>query len=147
MKLIYIPLALLFFTAIYCQGFALSGSNSLSYDEFSGTLNDTGDESTLTVEGYDVDVGFDAQDGILVFVVSMVAITCVAGITVMGSGLKEISVKVLYITVSLFGVWGLVSLFAVGGLTAIPIFGSFFYFILTLVYGLGVFQLVSGVSG
>lgn len=144
MKLIYIPLALLMFTAVFMQGFALAGGSSLSSDDFSATLNDTGDESTLTVEGYDVEVGFDAQDGILVFVVSMVAVAVVAGITVVGSGLKEISIKVLYVTVALFGVWGLISLFAVGGLTAIPVFGSVFYFILTLVYGLGVFQMVGG---
>lgn len=146
MRLIILPLGLLIFSAFFAQGLMLSGeSRSFSDSGYSGTQNDTGEESTLTVEGYDVSLGFDAEGGFLAYVLVVVTVGVVAGITVLGSGIKEFSVKVLYTTVALYGVWLLFSVIGIETLSSIPVFGWALWFILTVVYGLGVFQQVGSV--
>lgn len=145
MKLIYLPLALLLFTALFNYGFSMSGNSGVSGDAISGSQNLTGSVDDLEVEGYSVNIGFGAENEIMTFVIAMVIVGAVAGITVLGSGIKEISVKIIYTSVAFFGLWLLISLFSVPSLEAIPVFGWALYFVLTLVYGLGVFQQINGV--
>lgn len=146
MQLIYLPLALLLIVAVVSQGVAVSSSfGSVTGDPLVGNLTEGGESTELGVEGYDINVGFTAQDGILAFIVAMIAVGALIGINVVGSGLSDTSVMIVYKSVAFFGLWGLISVFSFGGINAIPLVGWFLYFVLTFVYGLGVFQQIGGV--
>lgn len=77
--------------------------------------------------------------GLIVIIVSAIVLGLI-GIKVLGSGLSDTSVKIIWNGLVYYGLWGIFSVFGVDALTSIPIFGLFTWFLLTFIYTLGIFQ-------
>lgn len=148
LKYIVIPLALLFFSALMGQlyegSYTSASSGSFGDSGVSGSVFVNSSESEFVSEDYSVSSGWDFETGVLLFVVAMIAVGALVGIRVVGSGLSEQSVRIIYMSVALFGLWGLLSYFALDVLVSFPLFGWLIYFALTFVYGVGVFQQAGG---
>lgn len=149
MKLILLPLILLAFSAVITQmmvaeEYYTTANTTYSVDPALANQSIDGTPQTMDIEGYDVTAGFDLQTGVIAVVIVVMAIGVVAGISVLGSGLSDVSVTVIYKSVFFYTLWLLLSVFGLQGITIIPVFGWVFYFFLTLVYSLGVVQQVGG---
>lgn len=151
--MLFFPVVVVMFTAVLYQAIALTDTTGDLFVDgvyienetaMGGGLweNETG--SSVEVEGYGLTVGFDAVNGALVWLVSLTAVAVVAGISVLGSGLKEFTVKYLVITVGYFSFWGIVSVFAIEAYNCFPFgFGWMFYLFITVMYSFGVLEAVS----
>lgn len=149
MKLILLPLILLAFSAVMTQmivaeEYYTTTSTSYNVDPALGNQTIDGTPQTMDIEGYGVSAGFDLETGVIAVVIVVMAIGVVAGITVLGSGLSDVSVSIIYKSVMFYTLWLLLSVFGLEGITTVPIFGWVFYFFLTLVYSLGVVQQIQG---
>lgn len=149
MKLLYLPLIILTFSAIMTQMIATGQydyvrESDLDSDPFFSNQTIDGSPQTGELEGYEVTAGFDLESGVIAIIVVMIAIGVIAGIQVLGSGLSDFSVSVIYKSVFFYSIWIIISAFGYDALGSIPIIGSIFYFILTLFYSLGVAQQIQG---
>lgn len=96
---------------------------------------------------YDFDyLGFSMGTslGIIGLLVAVIALSAVVGLKIVGSGIGEFSARTIVIATGLITLWGLFSVLAMDGVTSIPIFGSIFYFVLTGIYAIGMFQAIGG---
>lgn len=122
-------------------GFANQTSNQAS---LTGTQVINGSSTTYGTESYTFEANFNQAEGLIVIIVASIALVVVLGITVLGSGMKEISVKTIYLSMVLYSIWLLLSVLGIEGISSIPFFGYITYFILTLFYSLGCIAEVSG---
>lgn len=145
-KFMIIPLAIMIFMAVFTQALAfgeiviVNGTlvDPIEFENLTANITEGGTPTEVGVEGYTIDVGFDYATGVIVLLISAVAVAIIAGITAVGSGLKEISVKIIFKTSIYLGIWALFSAFGLSGLTIIPLFGWMLYFLLTISYVIGV---------
>lgn len=149
MKLLVIPLVLLAFCAVMTQmivaeSYSFDYVDTVSVDPALANQTIDGSPQTMDIEGYSVDASFDLQTGVIALIIVMIAIGVIAGVQVLGSGLSDFSVSVIYKSVFFYSVWLLLSLFGTPSMFSVPIFGVVFYFFLTLVYSLGVVQQIQG---
>lgn len=154
MRLIIVPLAIIIFASLFSTVITMAESDVFGLgDTFYGRFYSgdviSGGNSTLdgTTQRYDSDVApvqaeFSSAFGALVAVTVTVAMIAVAGVTVVGSGIKEISVKALGLSAFYYGMWGVFSVLGSRMLNAIPIFGVLLYILLTIVYSLGVIEAI-----
>lgn len=142
MRLIVMPLAMLLVIAFISQAVAISNfqnpfvNETITLGNQTGTVNGT----ELEIEGFTVDAGFDLEMGVIAFVIAMIGVGAVAGISVLGSGLNEASTRIIYKSLAYFGLWAIISAFALTSITSIQYFGWILYFTLTFIYGLGIFE-------
>lgn len=149
-KLLVLPLVLLAFSAIMSQ--VLANDNTIytynadtatyTFDSYNQTIDGT--PQSFELEGFSLDAAFDLQTGVIALIVVMIAIGLVAGIQVLGSGLSDISVKIIYTSIFFYTLWALLSVFGLPSITVVPIVGWIFYFFLTLVYSVGVVGQING---
>lgn len=149
-KLLILPLILLAFSALMTQLINSEQTiysydddgNTYTWDPYNQTVNGT--EIQYETEGWTVNAGFDLQTGVIAVIIVMLAVGIVAGIQVFGSGLSEISVKVIYTSIFFYTLWLLLSVFGLPSITAVPVFGWVFYFFLTLLYSVGIVGQING---
>lgn len=150
MRFIYVPLVIMLSCSILTM---LINDQTISYGNFgtnytadnqTGTQTINGTETTYGTEDYSLTAEFDLGAGILVVVAGSLILVIVLGVTVLGSGMKEYTVRTVYTCVVLYALWFLVSVLGIVGLSTIPIFGYLTYFVLTLFYSLGCISEVSG---
>lgn len=154
MRFIYVPLVIMVATAIMTQTMAITNfayyntnstfTNSTNWGG-SQILNDS--SSDLQVEGYNLSIGFDTTNGVIVILISTIALAVLLGITVVGSGLADKSVEIAWKSIAYFSLWTMISLLGTEGLFSIPFFGAMTFFIMTLFYTLGVYGEVGSGSG
>jgi hypothetical protein len=151
MKLILYPLLILIFVGAFWM---LVANNTLNYStyynnafEASGNQTLSGTTSTLTQQNTNVAFGIDMTTGLVILIVSMVIIGTVAGVRVLGSGLSNFAVVLIYKSAVYWGLWGMFSAFSITAFMSIPTFGVFIWFLLTLIYTLGFFQTLNGGGG
>lgn len=151
MKLILYPLLILIFVGAFNM---LLASNDIAFSrqydkafEMSGnqTLNEA--TSTLEQQTTNVNFGLDMTTGLIILIITMVVIGTIAGIRVLGSGLSNFAVTLVYKSAVYYGLWGMFSAFSLTAFMTIPVFGVFIWFLLTLVYTLGFFQTLNGGGG
>lgn len=151
--LIVYPLLLLIVLSAFVQ--------LLTYDtidvEYSGTLdefdasgeqaiNGTSQEFQQATEGAVFDI--NATTGIIALIIGLVAVGVIAGIKILGSGLSEFSVKLIYNATTYYGLWGIFSSLSYVAFSSIPYtVGLFLWLGLTLLYSLGFFQTLNGGGG
>jgi hypothetical protein len=82
--------------------------------------------------------------GLIGVIITIAIIGALFGIQLAGFGLSEQSVKMLIITITYVGLWGLFSILSFDLLMSIPIFGSIIWIILTIVYAVGVMKKFTG---
>lgn len=147
MKLILIPLLILIMFATLNQLLPL-GSQTINFTSSTATsaYNITGNQTldSVTYELSNVgastvwDVNMTA--GIIALIIALVAVGVAAGITVLGSGLSNFSVQLIYKSATYYGLWGVFSALGFVGFSSIPIFGLMLWLVLTLIYSVGFFQ-------
>ena len=98
--------------------------------------------------GLEVDTSFAIDEfwGLLGTIIVIALIGAIFGIQLFNSGLNSESVRMLIITFTYIGIWGLFSLLSYDLIMSIPIFGAIIWFVLTFVYTLGVIKKYTGGS-
>jgi len=145
-RIVY-PLILLvilgaFSQLVYLESVNLSSNSTIS-EELVQNQTLTGTESELEVYGGSFTIDFEMTIGLIVIIVSALFLGLI-GIKVLGSGLSEHSVKIIWNGLIYYGLWGVFSAFAINAFFAIPIFGAFFWFVLTFIYTLGLLSKMGG---
>lgn len=142
---------MLTFTAVITQLMVLDGANFYSWDPVNvegqtGNHTIDGTPETMDVEGYEINPEFSFQTGIIALIIVMIAVGVIAGIHVLGSGLSDTSINVIYKSVFFYSVWILLSVFGYPAINSVPVFGWILYFTLTLLFSLGVVEQIQGTS-
>lgn len=119
----------------------LSGYNSSAIN---GTFTEGGTEKSLATEGDEYDFAINETQGIIAIIIAVSVVGSIIGIRVLGSGLSEKTVTILYNTIFFYGVWALFSAFSLTLLLLIPIGGWIIYFILTAMLSFGIVQQING---
>lgn len=101
------------------------------------TLNGTSQE--LELEQGSLDLGFNMTYGLVAVIVSAIALGLI-GLNVLGSGLSDFSVKIIWNGIVFYGLWLIFSVLSYSSIVSIPTFGIIFWFLLTFVYTLGIFN-------
>lgn len=149
--LLLFPVAVMMFTAVLYQTMAISGSVSIFNDtvtvsnetDWVSNWTEGGESTTMEMEGYEMTAGFDARTGALVWLIGLVALGAVAGITVLGSGLKEFSIKLIVKVVGYYAFWFLISVFAMDAFGFMPFaMGWILYLVITVIFSFGVLEQV-----
>lgn len=144
-KLVFYPLIMLVFVAGFFQLYTfsnldLSHNDSRIIDSYGSTITENGTSSSVETESVTAVFNINMVSGVIALIIGLVAIGVVAGIRVLGSGLSEHSVKLIYNSSVYYGMWGIFSALAFPVFTEIPLMGLFFWLGLTLVYTLGFFE-------
>lgn len=111
----------------------VSGNNFIGYsagDSYSSVINGTSSDYTISSEGFNI----DAYTGAIGWFVVIIGIGVGAGIAVLGSGLSETSVNLLYKAIFYGALWGILSVFPITLMFDIYLFGPIIYITLTIVY-------------
>lgn len=126
------------FYQIYTYGDVdLSSSGSQSQELIGNqTLNEA--ESELELEQGSLSLDFNMTVGLVAVIIGAIALGLI-GINVLGSGLSDFSVKIIWNGIVYYGLWTVFSVLAFNLIIGIPIFGILLWFFLTFFYSLGVF--------
>lgn len=144
MKYLVIPLAVivsLFLFGLFFSGETLSKDMNNDYisESVNGTFTQNGEEISLSTEENEYNVAMNETQGILAIILTVSVIASLIGINVLGSGLSETTVKILYNTIFFYGIWGIFSVYALESLNILPIgSGWIIYAVLTGFYSLGI---------
>lgn len=95
----------------------------------------------LEVEG---SIAVDDFWGIILVLITFMALCALYGIQLFGSGLAETSIKYLTTITMYVALWGLFSLLSSNLILNIPIFGASIWLVLTFVYAIGVIKKITG---
>lgn len=105
--------------------------SSVAVDQsYTASINGTTNEYTVVSDAFSI----DSLTGAIGWLVIIAAIGVAAGIAVLGSGLSETSVNLLYKSIFYGIVWALLSIFPAPLIFSIMLFGSVIYITLTIVY-------------
>lgn len=125
------------------------GTIHLNDGSYSGTQNNNGSSSDFSVGTSYGDFSTTLISGIIAIIIALMAVGAIAGIRVLGSGISDTSVKIIYNSVLFYAIWGILSVFTLNGLDAdgllsIPFgVGIWIWFIMTLLYSLGIVQQIN----
>lgn len=151
----YIMLAMIPMIALFIGGLFYSGSgayNQKTFDAYStysseavnGTFLEDGIEKSLETGNNEYNFAINDLQGIISIVIAVSVIASLIGIQVLGSGLSEFTVKVLYNTIFYYGIWALFSVYSLALLLMIPVGGWIIYFIFTSSLSYGIVQQING---
>lgn len=150
MKYILLPLAILIFCMFLTQAhnfqIMATGTSQIGTGSYSGSQILNGATSSFSTGTKYGTFSSGATNGILAVIIAMIAVGVVIGIRVLGSGISDTSVMIIYKSVTFYAIWGICSVYAVNGLnndglSSLPLgFGNILFFLLTLVFSLGVLQ-------
>lgn len=151
MKFIIIPMAviitLFFFSLIYNSSTIGTTLNSnYSSQSANGTFIEDGTEKSLSTDYGEYNLATNETQGIIAIVIAVSVIGSLIGIRVLGSGLSEMTVKILYNTIFFYGIWALFSALSLQWFILIPIGGWIIYFVLTGTLSFGIVQQINGGS-
>lgn len=118
-----------------------------SAEAIHGTFTENGEEKSLSTSESGYEFAINETQGIMAIVIAVSVIGSLIGIRVVGTGLSEMTVKILYNTIFFYGVWALFSALSLQWFLIIPIgAGWIIYFILTGMLGFGIIQQINGGS-
>jgi hypothetical protein len=112
-------------------------------DSINGTFTENGEEKSISQDEAEYTFAINETQGIIAIVIAVSIIGSLIGIRVLGSGLSEMTVKILYNTIFFYGVWGLFSVFSLELLLLIPIGGWIIYLLLTGILSFGIVQQIN----
>lgn len=134
MALILLMLSLTVLSIVSGNSFIGAGA----IQTYTAVVNGTTQEYTVEADGFSI----DAYTGAIIWLVIIVAIGVGAGIAVLGSGLSETSVNLLYKAIFYGAVWGILSIFPLPLIFSIMWFGPVLYITLTIVYVISVIMVI-----
>lgn len=149
MKYIIIPMAIIiaiFLFGLFYNDQSIDTTMSSGYtsESINGTFTENSEEKSLSQEGSEYDFALNETQGLIAILITVSVISSLIGIRVLGSGLSEITVKILYNTIFFYGVWALFSVFSLEWILLIPVGGWMIYFILTGMLSFGIVQQING---
>lgn len=153
MKYIIIPMAViisLFLFGLFYNNVTVDQNLTSNYssEAINGSMTENGEPISLAQDDSEYNFAINETQGIIAIVIAVSLIGSLIGIRVLGSGLSETTVKILYNTIFFYGVWGLFSVFALEWLLIIPLYmGWLIYFVLTGVLSFGIVQQINGNGG
>lgn len=109
-----------------------AGTYKIAYADM-GKTQDSGSLGTLSLS---------TSLGFIILIVGLMALAVIVGLRVLGSGTANSMVLVL--GTAYLGVWAVFSVLAMPLITSMPIFGNIMYFILTLIFTLGIVKSFQG---
>lgn len=136
---LFIIIIVSLFTQLYYNDIVIFGSDKNQTQSLIGNQTLTGDESELELEQGSLSLGFDMTTGLVVIIISAIALGLI-GIKVLGSGLDPTSVKIIWNGIVFYGLWAIFSVLSYGSIASIPTFGVLFWFLMTFIYSIGVFN-------
>lgn len=154
-QLIVYPLLILMVLGAFCQLFYATNPQNVDFT-YSGTLEGQASQGNQTINEEQSQYTGEAQDavfdvnmttGIIALIIGLVVVGVVAGIRILGSGISEHSVKLIYNSTTYYGLWGIFSALAFPVFLEVQSgtgFGLFLWLGLTLVYSLGFFETLHG---
>ena len=136
-SLIFIPLSILlvlsFISLMFGNTLAgISIDDSVSIDAL---INGT--ETSVDIGGTNATLSLDPLQGAIIWIIIILGIGVAVGIQVLGSGLSDKSVHLLFMGIFFSSVWGILSVLSMNLIESIEVFGSFIYLGLTIVYAIG----------
>jgi hypothetical protein len=142
-------IGLIFIFGLFYNGETFNKNMQCNYSSvaINGTFVESGTEKSLATSGNEYSFAINETQGMMAIVIAVSIIGSIIGIRVLGSGLSEMTVKILYNTIFFYGVWALFSVFSLGLLLLIPIGGWIIYFILTGMLSFGIVQQINSSSG
>jgi hypothetical protein len=155
MKFLYFPLIVLIFVMFIVQAHGMqtlgtTNSFTIDSDTFTGTQTQNQDTTSFSMSTTYGTFSPDLTNGIIAIIIALIAVGAVAGIRVLGSGISETSVRIIYNSVFFYALWGILSVFALNGanndgLNSLPFsIGYILWFLMTLFYSLGIVQQING---
>ena len=150
-KFISYPLLVLFIITGFSQVYTYSTLQVVYENEttivFSGNQTVDGVPSQYQTDTTQAVFDINATAGLIVLIVGLVAIGVIAGIRILGSGLSEHSVKLIYNATTYYGLWGIFSALSFVAFSSMWLMGLFLWLGLTIVYSLGFFETTHGGGG
>jgi len=127
------------FTQLYYNDNVIFGSDKNQSQTLVGnqTLNE--EESKFELEQGSLSLSFDMTMGLVAIIVSAIALGLI-GLNILGSGLRDSSVKIIWNGIVFYGLWTIFSVLSYSSIASIPNFGVLFWFMITFIYSLGVFS-------
>jgi hypothetical protein len=119
----------------------VSGNSFASHsagESYSAVVNGTTSDYTIESDGFSI----NAYTGAIIWLVVIVAIGVGAGIAILGSGLAETSINLLFKAIFYGAVWGILSIFPLPLMWDIYLFGGVLYITLTIIYVISVIMVV-----
>jgi len=107
----------------------------------SGDFNET--TSTFDISNINTTFYIDEFSGALVIIISIMIISTLIGLQIMGSGLSEQSVRIITIGISYFGIWTIFSVLSYQLIISIEIIGTLIYITLTIIFTIGIIQKIT----
>lgn len=139
---IFYPLIVLItislFTQFYYYDTATFSSEESQNQTLIGNQTLSGEESELELDNAELSLDFTMTVGLVAVIAGAIALGLI-GLNVLGSGLSDFSVKIIWNGIVFYGLWSIFSVLGYNSIASIPTFGVIFWFLLTFVYSLGVF--------
>lgn len=83
--------------------------------------------------------------GFIGLIIGIMALAALVGLKILGSGISDVSVSTIILSTAYLAIWGVFSVLAFDLIVnQIPIIGSTFYFILTIIYTAGIIASING---
>jgi hypothetical protein len=103
-----------------------------------------GTTSDFVIEDQSAVFGIDPLQGAIVWIIVIVTIGVAVGIQVLGSGLSDRSVHLLFMGTFYISIWTILSILAMNLIIAIEIYGTVIYLTLTILYAIGSVMSIGG---
>jgi len=113
-------------------------SEGLIEQNVTGSVFENETETTVSAGTHTLTLDFNMTIGLVAIIVTAIALGLI-GFNLLGSGLPDASIKILWNGLIYYGLWTIFSILAFNPITSIPLFGTLLWFFLTLFYSLGVF--------
>jgi len=135
---LFILIVVSLFTQLYYNDTAIFGSNENQTQSLIGNQTLGGEESELELDNAELSLDFNMTAGLVAVIAGAIALGLI-GLNVLGSGLSDFSVKIIWNGIVFYGLWSIFSVLSFNAISSIWL-GSIFWFLLTFIYSLGVFS-------
>lgn len=108
--------------------------------------DDEASEQSVGGEVYDSSFSLNSSLGVIGIILAVMVVATVAGIQIVGSGENTFSIGVIVLGGVYLSLWGVFSVLSMALIIQLPIFGVILYFLLTLMYTIGIIKSFKGES-
>lgn len=132
-----------FYTLYLVQPIVNPSDTTYTPQNINGSLAINGTDTQYTQAGSEYAITITETLGLMAIIAVCEIVGTIAGINVLGSGLSDTSVRIIYKTMGLTILWTVLSVPNILLLLLIPYsLGMLFYLVISLIYAIGVIQTV-----
>jgi hypothetical protein len=120
----------------------------LSITVFSMIFGNAVDAEGVVIEGTTWSANLGGAELGIATLIALTAVAIAVGVTILGSGLSDVTVKTIILITAYVGIWGVLITLSLPLILEIETFGAIIDVVLTIFYVIGVFQaMASSTSG